>query len=218
MTLATRRRVPWLRRPLFSWTRIKGESDVQGGWENGSVEEREGTWIGTDGGSPEGDWSPCRRRGRGWSPGPGAAVERGPEAGGRAAAAAGRVVGRVVAGGWSRDLSPGGLEGASPGGSRAWAEGSDRRAGDGIGSRAPRHGGAPPWRTTRRATTPRCSRGRPARSSTRSIRCASSWTSARHRIRHGIRHTAARAGRRPCPCVANGPVGPKRRHMFIFLR
>ena len=53
-----------VRRPLFSWTRIKGESDVQGGWENGSVEEREGTWIGTDGGSPEGDWSPCRRRGR----------------------------------------------------------------------------------------------------------------------------------------------------------
>ena len=29
-------------------------------------------------------------------------------------------------------------------------------------------------------------------------------TSARHRIRHGIRHTAALAGRRPCPCVANG--------------
>ena len=28
-------------------------------------------------------------------------------------------------------------------------------------------------------------------------------TSARHRIRHGIRHTAARAGRRPCRCVAN---------------
>ena len=27
-------------------------------------------------------------------------------------------------------------------------------------------------------------------------------TSARHRIRHGIRHTVARAGRRPYPCVA----------------
>ena len=62
-----------LRRPRFSWTRIRGESDVQGGWENGSVEEREGTWVGTDEGSPEGDWSRCRRRGRGWSLGPGAA-------------------------------------------------------------------------------------------------------------------------------------------------
>ena len=29
-------------------------------------------------------------------------------------------------------------------------------------------------------------------------------TSARHRIRHGTRHTAARTGRRPCPYVANG--------------
>ena len=29
-------------------------------------------------------------------------------------------------------------------------------------------------------------------------------TSARHRIRHGIRHTAARAGRGLCACVANG--------------
>ena len=36
-------------------------------------------------------------------------------------------------------------------------------------------------------------------------------TSARHRIRHGIRHTAARAGRRPRPCVANGRL----RHMLI---
>ena len=36
-------------------------------------------------------------------------------------------------------------------------------------------------------------------------------TSARHRIRHGIRHTAARAGRRSCPCVANGRL----RHMLI---
>ena len=32
-----------LRRPRFSWTRSKGESDVQGGWEHGSVKEREGT-------------------------------------------------------------------------------------------------------------------------------------------------------------------------------
>ena len=86
-----------LRRPRFSWTRIKGESDIQGGWENGSVEEREWTWVGTDEGSPEGDWSRCRRRGRGRRLGPGAAVERGPEAGGCAAAAARRVVRRVVA-------------------------------------------------------------------------------------------------------------------------
>ena len=36
-------------------------------------------------------------------------------------------------------------------------------------------------------------------------------TYARHRIRHGIRHTVARAGRRPCPCVANGRL----RHILI---
>ena len=36
-------------------------------------------------------------------------------------------------------------------------------------------------------------------------------TSTRHRIRHGIRHTAARAGRGLCPCVANGRL----RHMLI---
>ena len=35
-------------------------------------------------------------------------------------------------------------------------------------------------------------------------------TYARHRIRHGIRHTAARAGRRPCPCVANGRLRHRR--------
>ena len=38
-----------LRRPRFSWTRIKGESDVQGGRGNGSVEEGEGTWVGSTG-------------------------------------------------------------------------------------------------------------------------------------------------------------------------
>ena len=53
-----------LKRPRFSWTRIKGESNVQGGGGNGSVERRgTGRRIGTDGGSPEGDWSPCRRGG-----------------------------------------------------------------------------------------------------------------------------------------------------------
>ena len=36
-------------------------------------------------------------------------------------------------------------------------------------------------------------------------------TSARHRIRHGIRHTAARVGRRPRPCVANDRL----RHRLI---
>ena len=29
-----------------SWTRIKGEPDVQGGSGNGSVEEGEGSWVG----------------------------------------------------------------------------------------------------------------------------------------------------------------------------
>ena len=36
-------------------------------------------------------------------------------------------------------------------------------------------------------------------------------TSARHRIRHGLRHTSALAGRRLCPCVANGRL----RYMLI---
>ena len=52
-----------LLRPRFSWTRIKGESDVQGGSGNGSVEEGEGSWVGADGGSPEGERSRRRRRG-----------------------------------------------------------------------------------------------------------------------------------------------------------
>ena len=53
-----------VKRPRFSWTRIKGESNVQGGGENGSGEGRgTGRGIGADGGSPKGDWSPCRRRG-----------------------------------------------------------------------------------------------------------------------------------------------------------
>ena len=73
---------PESQRPRFSWTRIKGESNVQGGGGNGSVEGRStGRGIGADGGSPEGDWSPCRRGGgRGGRPGAGAAVERQPEA------------------------------------------------------------------------------------------------------------------------------------------
>ena len=82
-----------LKRPRFSWTRIKGESNVQGGGGNGSVEGRgTGRGIGADGGSPEGDWSPCRRGGgRGGLPGAGAAVERQPEARRGAAATAWRI-------------------------------------------------------------------------------------------------------------------------------
>ena len=87
-----------VKRPRFSWTRIKGESNVQGGGGNGSVERRgTGRRIGTDGGSPEGDWSPCRRGGgRGGLAGAGAAVERQPEARRGAAAAAWRIAGGAV--------------------------------------------------------------------------------------------------------------------------
>ena len=87
-----------LKRPRFSWTRIKGESNVQGGGGNGSVEGRStGRGIGADGGSPEGDWSPCRRGGgRGGRPGAGVAVERQPEARRGAAAAAWRIAGGAV--------------------------------------------------------------------------------------------------------------------------
>ena len=38
--------------PLFSWTRIRGESNVQGGGGNGSIEEGAGESFGADGGSP----------------------------------------------------------------------------------------------------------------------------------------------------------------------
>ena len=41
-------------RPRFSWIRIKGESDVQGGRGNGSVEEGEGSWVGATGVGAEG--------------------------------------------------------------------------------------------------------------------------------------------------------------------
>ena len=106
----------FLRRPRFSWTRIKGESDVQGGRGNGSVEAGEGIWVGSDGGSPEGDRSPSRRRG-GWVGGLGAraAVEREPEAGGGAAAAARRVTRRGLARSRGGALSPGNVEGAGAG-------------------------------------------------------------------------------------------------------
>ena len=88
----------YLKRPRFSWTRIKGESNVQGGGGNGSIEGRgTGRGIGADGGSPKGDWSPCRRGGgRGGLPGAGAAVERQPEARRGAATAAWRIAGGAV--------------------------------------------------------------------------------------------------------------------------
>ena len=56
--------VYWVKRPQFSWTLIRGESNVQGGGGNGSIEERAGEGVGGDGGSPEGDRSARRRRGR----------------------------------------------------------------------------------------------------------------------------------------------------------
>ena len=87
-----------VRRPQFSWTRIKGESDVKGGGGHGSVEEGAGSGVGADGGSPEGERSRRRRRG-GWGGGLGAqaAVEREPETGRGSAAAARRVAGDGLA-------------------------------------------------------------------------------------------------------------------------
>ena len=38
-----------LRRPQFSWTRIKGESNVHGGGGNGSVKDGEGSCVGATG-------------------------------------------------------------------------------------------------------------------------------------------------------------------------
>ena len=81
-------------RPQFSWTRIRGESDVTRRWGDGWFEASEGSRGGAAGGSPEGERS-RRRRGGGWVGGLGAwpAVEREPEAGRGAAAAAWRVAG-----------------------------------------------------------------------------------------------------------------------------
>ena len=41
--------LPTLRRPQFSWTRIKGESDVKGGGGHGWFEAREGSCVGATG-------------------------------------------------------------------------------------------------------------------------------------------------------------------------
>ena len=54
-----------LRRPQFSWTRIRGESDVTVGRGHGQVEAGEGSRVGADGGSPAGDRSRRRRGGGG---------------------------------------------------------------------------------------------------------------------------------------------------------
>ena len=55
-----------LRRPQFSWTRIKGESDVKGGGGHGWVEASAGSWVGAAVGSgalaPGQRWSASRKR------------------------------------------------------------------------------------------------------------------------------------------------------------
>ncbi len=85
-------------RPQFSWTRIKGESDVAGGRGHGWIETGEGSWVGADGGSPEGDRSRRRRGGGGVGGlGAGATVEREPETGRGVAAAARRAARRGLA-------------------------------------------------------------------------------------------------------------------------
>ena len=116
-----------LRRPQFSWIRIKGESDVKGGGGHGWVEASAGSGVGADGGSPEGERSRRRRRG-GWGGGLGAraAVEREPETGRGSAAAARRVAGDGLARSRGRALSPGGVAGAGAGRSRARSEGAGR--------------------------------------------------------------------------------------------
>ena len=113
--------------PQFSWTRIKGESDVEGGGGHGWSEEGEESGVGADGGSPEGDRSRRRRRG-GWGGGLGAraAVEREPETGRGSAAAARRIAGDGLARSRGRALSPGGVAGAGAGRSRARSEGAGR--------------------------------------------------------------------------------------------
>ena len=59
----------YLRRPQFSWTRIKGESDVEGGGGHGWVEASAGSGVGADGAAvgagalaPEQRWSASRKR------------------------------------------------------------------------------------------------------------------------------------------------------------
>ena len=49
-----------LKRPRFSWTRMKGESNVQGGGGNGSIEGR-GTGRGTGAAAGAGSLAPGQR-------------------------------------------------------------------------------------------------------------------------------------------------------------
>ena len=63
----------------------------------------------------------------------------------------------------------------------------------------------------RSSATRRPERKQPGTVGASRIRDDLNWTSARHRIRHGRRHTAAGAGRRSCRCIANGRL----RHMLI---
>ncbi len=53
-------------RPQFSWTRIKGESDVTRRWGYGWIEASEGSWVGAAVGSgalaPGQRWSASRKR------------------------------------------------------------------------------------------------------------------------------------------------------------
>ena len=114
-----------VRRPQFSWTRIRGESDVEGGGGHGWSEEGEESGVGADGGSPEGERSRRRRRG-GWGGGLGAraAVEREPETGRGSAAAARRIAGDGLARSRFGGLSPGGVEGPCAGRYRAVSEGA----------------------------------------------------------------------------------------------
>ena len=62
--------VPVLKRPRFSWTQIKGESNVQGGGGNGSVEGRgTGRGIGATGVRAVGtdSWAGSQAPGQRWS-------------------------------------------------------------------------------------------------------------------------------------------------------
>ena len=62
-------RPPEAGRPQFSWTRIRGESDVTRRWGYGSVEGGEGSWVGADAAAmgsgalaPGQRWSASRKR------------------------------------------------------------------------------------------------------------------------------------------------------------
>ncbi len=84
--------------PSFLGHGLGGESDVTRRWGYGSVEAGEGSWVGADGGSPEGDRSRHRRGGDGVGGlGSRPAVEREPETGRGVAAALRRAARRGFA-------------------------------------------------------------------------------------------------------------------------